>query len=111
MGRNALDSAHIVERAVLTASRAAFSFELIPGCARWANLSSPAPAAGALDHTGQNAVVNGDPRSLTNTKGEDGLSRWDGAAPAVRRPASVRARGAVLEPGSCGTHAGEVDLV
>jgi hypothetical protein len=22
------------------------------------------------------AVVNGDPRSLTNTKGEDGLSRW-----------------------------------
>ena len=112
MGRNALDSAHIDERAVLTASPAAFSVEMIPGCAGGptfqpgASRRAPARLCGPKP-----AVVNGDSRSLTNTKGEDGLSRWDRAAPAVRRPVSVQARGAVLEPEVVRYHAGEVDLV
>jgi hypothetical protein len=43
------------------------------GCA----LSSrPAPAAARSIMRAKPAVVNGEPRSLTNTKGDDGLSRW-----------------------------------
>jgi hypothetical protein len=33
-------------------------------------------AGRAFDHAGEPALVKGAPRSLTKTKGDDGLSRW-----------------------------------
>jgi hypothetical protein len=38
--------------------------------------SRPAPAAARSILWASPAVVNGEPRSLTKTKGENGLSRW-----------------------------------
>jgi hypothetical protein len=43
----------------------------------WALSSRPAPAARSIIRA-KPAVVNGEPRSLTKTKGDDGLSRCSG---------------------------------
>jgi hypothetical protein len=42
-------------------------------------------------------VVKGEPRSLTNTKGEGGLSRWPGTLQFIALD-RVHARGPVLDP-------------
>ena len=49
---------------------------------------------GTLDHPGkagrgEQAVVNGDPRSLTKTNGDVSLSRWSRRTPGSRLPSPV----------------------
>jgi hypothetical protein len=78
----------------------------------WAFSSRPAADAARSIMRASPAVVNGDPRSLTKTKGDAGLSRssrrrerssspWIGWVP----------RGAVLDPADVQGCAGEVNLV
>jgi hypothetical protein len=56
-------------------------------------------------------VVNGEPRSLTKTKGDDGLSVQPAQGPQLVALDRVGARGAVLDPPDVKHRAVEVDLV